>query len=159
VGPGGKLPSERELAGREGVSLMTARRALIELEREGLARRRVGAGTFVTAARAGRRRLTDPHELFHAPHCRLLPSGNPRLWLAGDTPVVEESITLAHSGELGDRPLLDFLGTPAAFASEEISAVDGNLLIRQSIYNEAQELLAVREMTVYGRPVLSTLER
>ena len=44
---GARLESERELAGRCGVSLMTARHAMKELENEGLVLRRVGAGTYV----------------------------------------------------------------------------------------------------------------
>jgi DNA-binding transcriptional regulator YhcF (GntR family) len=159
VGPGGKLPSERELASREGVSLMTARRALTELEREGLARRRVGAGTFATPARAARRRLLDPHELFQAPICRLAPATGARLWCQGDSPVVEETITLASPGELADQPLLHFLGAAASFAVEEIHAANGHLRIHQTIYTDAQELLAVRDMIIYGQPVVSTLER
>jgi GntR family transcriptional regulator len=45
--PGTRLESERELAGRCGVSLMTARHAMKELENEGLVVRRIGAGTYV----------------------------------------------------------------------------------------------------------------
>ena len=45
--PGDSVPSERELAKTHRVSLMTARHALIFLEREGLVERRRGIGTFV----------------------------------------------------------------------------------------------------------------
>jgi GntR family transcriptional regulator len=45
--PGDPVDSERELARIHGVSLMTARHALAELEREGKVVRRRGAGTFV----------------------------------------------------------------------------------------------------------------
>jgi GntR family transcriptional regulator len=43
-----RLPSERELCERFGVSRMTARQAIKELEREGLVFSRVGKGTFVS---------------------------------------------------------------------------------------------------------------
>ncbi|MFY9559963.1 MAG: GntR family transcriptional regulator [Terriglobales bacterium] len=45
--PGDAVDSERELASIHGVSLMTARHALVSLEREGFVERRRGAGTFV----------------------------------------------------------------------------------------------------------------
>jgi GntR family transcriptional regulator len=45
--PGEAVDSERDLAKIHSVSLMTARHALAELQREGLVERRRGAGTFV----------------------------------------------------------------------------------------------------------------
>jgi GntR family transcriptional regulator len=47
--PGDSVASERELAKTHKVSLMTARHALVGLEREGIVERRRGAGTFVAA--------------------------------------------------------------------------------------------------------------
>ncbi len=43
-----RLPSERELCEKFGISRMTARQALKELERDGLVFSRVGKGTFVS---------------------------------------------------------------------------------------------------------------
>jgi DNA-binding GntR family transcriptional regulator len=51
LGPGDMLPSYAELAGRAGVSLITVRRALDELERAGRVRRHQGLGTFVARPR------------------------------------------------------------------------------------------------------------
>ncbi len=48
---GARLPSERELAARYGCSLITVRRALGELVREGRLERTRGRGTFVLAPR------------------------------------------------------------------------------------------------------------
>src|SRR5512143_3199674 len=45
--PDGRLPSERELCERFGISRMTARQAIKELERDGKVFSRVGKGTFV----------------------------------------------------------------------------------------------------------------
>ncbi len=47
--PGDAVDSERKLASVHDVSLMTARHALAELEKEGVVERRRGAGTFVAA--------------------------------------------------------------------------------------------------------------
>lgn len=49
--PGDAVASERELAKLHNVSLMTARHALVGLEREGVVERRRGAGTFVASPR------------------------------------------------------------------------------------------------------------
>lgn len=45
--PGDLLPSENQLCEEYGVSLTTARRALLELVKEGIVRRRAGIGTMV----------------------------------------------------------------------------------------------------------------
>lgn len=47
--PGERLPTERDLASRYGCSLITVRRALDELAREGRLERARGRGTFATA--------------------------------------------------------------------------------------------------------------
>lgn len=49
--PGDLLPTQRELAARAGVSLITVRRALGELEREGRVAGHQGVGTFVARPR------------------------------------------------------------------------------------------------------------
>jgi len=53
--PGSKLPNERELASQLKTSRTAVRSALSIMEREGLVRRRVGAGTFLTE---------DAHQVF-----------------------------------------------------------------------------------------------
>jgi len=57
--PGDAVPSERELARVHEVSLMTARHALAEMEREGLVDRRRGAGTFVALPKIHFNRLAS----------------------------------------------------------------------------------------------------
>jgi DNA-binding transcriptional regulator YhcF (GntR family) len=147
---GAKLPSERELAGTHGVSLMTARHALAELERRGMVTRRIGSGTYVAPQGGGARRLLDPHAEFHAPVCRLA-EGGLRQWCSGKTVVAEERIWLQQDGDQGRTPLLEFLGRAGLFAVEEIEPGRDALRIRQTIYGPGQELLAVREMIVAGR--------
>ena len=53
--PGAKLPNERELAQQLKTSRTAVRSALAMMERQGLVRRRVGSGTFLT---------DDAHEVF-----------------------------------------------------------------------------------------------
>ena len=53
--PGAKLPNERELAQQLRTSRTAVRSALAMMERQGLVRRRVGSGTFLT---------DDAHEIF-----------------------------------------------------------------------------------------------
>ena len=53
--PGAKLPNERELAQQLNTSRTAVRSALEMMERQGLVRRRVGSGTFLT---------DDAHEVF-----------------------------------------------------------------------------------------------
>jgi len=57
--PGDAVPSERELARNNEVSLMTARHALAELEHDGLVDRRRGAGTFVSLPKIHFNRLAS----------------------------------------------------------------------------------------------------
>jgi GntR family transcriptional regulator len=57
--PGQVVDSERELAKAHGVSLMTARHALAELQREGLVERHRGSGTFVAPPKIQFNKLTS----------------------------------------------------------------------------------------------------
>ena len=54
IAPGDRLPPERELCGRYGCSLITIRRALTELAREGRIERTRGRGTFALKPRIER---------------------------------------------------------------------------------------------------------
>ena len=58
---GDRLPSDRDLAARYGVSYMTARRAVSSLADDGLVERRARAGTFVRAQSRERLALTTVH--------------------------------------------------------------------------------------------------
>jgi GntR family transcriptional regulator len=57
--PGELVDSERELARIHGVSLMTARHALAELQREGLVDRHRGSGTYVAPPKIEFNKLTS----------------------------------------------------------------------------------------------------
>jgi DNA-binding FadR family transcriptional regulator len=67
--PGSRLPAERELATKLGVSRASVREAIISLEIGGLVEVRIGTGIFVTASSAGRRERDvgpGPFELLSA---------------------------------------------------------------------------------------------
>ncbi|HHY93479.1 MAG TPA: GntR family transcriptional regulator, partial [Firmicutes bacterium] len=51
LGPGERIPSERELCERFGVSRTTVRQALAEAEQEGMLTRIHGKGTYAAAAK------------------------------------------------------------------------------------------------------------
>lgn len=57
---GERLPSERDLAERFGVSRMTARQAVTSLVEEGILERRVGSGTYVASRRVRERCGVQP---------------------------------------------------------------------------------------------------
>jgi GntR family transcriptional regulator len=61
--PGDRIDSERELARIHGVSLMTARHALQQLERDFVVTRHVGSGTFVSPPRIHFNKLLGFSEL------------------------------------------------------------------------------------------------
>lgn len=69
LGPGGRLPTEREFALRSGESRTTVRHALEALEAEGRVVRHVGRGTFIASPRQDGRResraveATSPAEI------------------------------------------------------------------------------------------------
>lgn len=92
---GDRLPTNDELAALAGVSLISVRRALAELERAGRVRRHQGVGTFVSAEPI----VADPLE-----------AGELRATLVGEEPpaeVVSELLDagLAKPGELVARAL------------------------------------------------------
>ena len=57
--PGTKLPSIRELAIATQVSIITVKRAYLELEREGLIHTQQGVGSFVSQANENARRSIE----------------------------------------------------------------------------------------------------
>jgi DNA-binding FadR family transcriptional regulator len=61
--PSGRIPPERELAARHGLSRTAVRRWLDELEQTGQVTRHVGRGTFVTRARPVDDADTSPAEI------------------------------------------------------------------------------------------------
>lgn len=59
LSPGDKLPSERDLAQKSGLSRMTVRQALTELVKAGMLYREQGRGTFVSAHKMQQRNISS----------------------------------------------------------------------------------------------------
>lgn len=180
--PGDKLPSERELAHRYKVSLMTARHAVTLLQQGGYVTRRVGSGTFVAPATSGGQRLQDPHELVsNKLTCRVVsvqllqddairpePMEDQscgvitRTWSSGSHRVIDEQVWLPAGTErelrkFGTTPLLAWLATDDLFARETIEAavVGGAAALRltQTLFDAAQVAVAHRVAVCNGDKV------
>jgi GntR family transcriptional regulator len=154
---GDRLPAERELAARYGCSLITIRRALDELAREGRLERAPGRGTFVTeppivrdiAARAGFADEMRARGL--EPYATIVTAGR-----APAPPVVAAALDLA-------------VGTPV-HSLERIRGADGVPLLLEHAYLSVErfpglldEDYAVRSLyevlaSRYGLPVARTRE-
>lgn len=100
--PSSAIPTERELADGYGVSRITIRKALAQLEAEGLLQRRRGAGTFVSTSsdriEKSLSRITSFSEDMEA---RGLRPGS--TWISRSTGIVtpEEALTLGLSPGAG----------------------------------------------------------
>ena len=137
--PGEAVDSERELAKIHQVSLMTARHALAELEREGLVERRRGAGTFVSPPKIQFNKLMSFTEQMAsrslAPESKILASR-----ILHSEPDIAARLSLAPmSSLLVIERLREAAGEPFAHETCYFSALQfGNLsrapLDRQSLF-------------------------
>lgn len=71
-----QLPSEKELANSNGVSIGTIRQALSAMEKEGLIRREQGRGTFVNASAINQEARTDQSNLAMEAFAIIVPEVN-----------------------------------------------------------------------------------
>lgn len=131
--PGDAVESERELAKIHTVSLMTARHALVALEREGRVQRRRGAGTFVAPPMIHFNKLTSFTELMTgrslAAFSKVLSFGT-----VNDEPDVNARLALAAGAKLIKIERLR-MGADEPFALETcyLSAADVPGLNRASL--------------------------
>jgi len=102
LGPGSKLPTERDLAILSGQGRTTVRRALEALEAEGRIVRQVGRGTFLAAAPATHPpadvRDVSPAEIFGA-RIAIEPQMMPLIVAAGSAADMEEIERCRRGGE------------------------------------------------------------
>jgi GntR family transcriptional regulator len=134
--PGSPLPSQRLLAERFGVTLMTVRQAIGLLEEEGVVATRQGSGTFV---RRG------PFAYRPGPLRSLARE------IAATGGVLATTVTVASPGRAPDG-VAERLGAAAAddvFVLERLRALDGEPLLVQRSYlpTELGSLLRAGELT------------
>ena len=140
--PGDRLPSERELAKRYGCSLITVRRALMELTREARIERTRGRGTFVLHPRIDRD-LVEPLSFNQEMQMRGL-DAETRLLAARP-----ESAGVAVATPLGLEP-----GSPTLYL-ERLRVADGEPLLLEQVHLPAERfpgLLAsdLEHQSLYG---------
>ena len=149
--PGRRLPAERELAHRLGVSRSSLREALGALEMEGRLEIRVGAGAFVMAKRAprpaGRRDAAEvsPFDVLSAR--RLVEGEAAALAARHATPAQVRAIASAFARLAADMRA-NRLGSPADREFHlRIAAASGNgalALVIERLWSEAAQPLNVR---------------
>jgi len=131
--PGDAVGSERELARLHGVSLMTARHALVGLEQDGRVERRRGAGTFVAPPKIHFNKLTSFSEQMAsrglAGYSRILSAS-----IVCDQPEISARLALPSDGRLWKIERLR-LGADEPFALETVymSAQDFPGLVRSRL--------------------------
>jgi len=144
---GDALPGEQALADEHNVSRITVRRALAELEREGLIDRRRGAGTFVALRNAVKPVVADLADVLsnivamgRATDVRLLAFG-----YHDPSPAVAEALRLA-SGERVQR-------------SVRVRLVDGEPFSYLTTHVPERIGVTYTEPELASKPLLALLER
>lgn len=144
---GEALPGEQALAAEHSVSRITVRRALAELEREGLIDRRRGSGTFVTPRHAPRPLVADLADVL-SNIAAMGRSTSVRLLAFGyqDAPAaVAEDLRLAP-GERVQR-------------SVRVRIIDGQPFSYLTTHVPERVGVTYSEAELASRPLLSLLER
>jgi DNA-binding FadR family transcriptional regulator len=147
LGPGGKLPTERDLAGQLTAPRSEIRRALALLEQDGLITRQVGRGTFLTEVAShqfnGAPPDTSPAEIMQT-----------RLLI--EPPVAMLAARLANQADL-DRVTRHLDAGGRSDSYEDFERQDAHLhrAIAQSVHNELLMSMfdvmgTARELPVWG---------
>ncbi len=147
VGPGGKLPTERELASRFDLPRNAVRKALAQLEAEGTITRHVGRGTFIADGGgfpADSLTHTSPAELMEA-RMRLEPAMAELIVINATPAEFERMETCLERAERG-AALDDFEVWDAALHQALAAATHNRFIIR--VFDMAT---AVRHQTEWGK--------
>ena len=141
--PGEQVESERELARIHGVSLMTARHALKEMEREGRVECRRGAGTFVALPKIHFNKLVSFSEHVAGrgflPHSRVLEASAGR---------ADDEIS-AHLGLVPGAEL---------FKLERLRQADAQPFAIETCYVSAEQFPGLLARSLERRSLFRTLE-
>lgn len=147
LGPGGKLPTERDLAGQLAAPRSEIRRALALLEQDGLITRHVGRGTFVTEAAS--------HQ-FHGAPPDTSPAEIMQTRLLLEPPIARLAARLANQADL-DRITAYLNAGGRSDSYEDFERHDAQLhrAIAQSVRNELllsmfDVMSTARELPVWG---------
>lgn len=147
VGPGGKLPTERELASRFGLPRNTVRKSLAQLEAEGAITRHVGRGTFLADSGgfpADSLTHTSPAELMEA-RLRLEPA-MAELIVINATPADFDRMGICLDRAERGATLDEFEVWDAALHQAMAAATHNRFMIR--VFDMAT---AVRHQTEWGK--------
>ena len=147
IGPGGKLPTERELAQRFALPRNSVRKTLAQLEAEGAITRHVGRGTFLADAGgfpADSITHTSPAELMEA-RMRLEPVLADLIVISATPADFERMDTCLDRAEHGTT-LDDFEVWDAALHQAMAAATHNRFIIR--VFDMAT---AVRHQTEWGK--------
>jgi GntR family transcriptional regulator len=132
---GHRLPTESELCNQYGVSRITVRRALAELEREGLIKRRQGVGTFISVPKI-EQQLTSFYSLTEEFRKRGL---NPRSAVE-KLVIVVPSPTISRALELPEKEKVYYLKR-LRFADEVLMAIEETYLPAKLFPGLTKEML------------------
>jgi GntR family transcriptional regulator len=142
----GTLPAEQALAAEYGVSRVTVRRALAELEQEGLISRRRGAGTFVVGGRA-KPIVADFSDVL----ANLVAMGRETAVRLLAFDYREPSAAIAQSLKLADGEKTQF--------SVRVRLIDGQPFSHLTTHVPERIGVTYTEADLAARPLLSLLER
>ncbi len=147
--PGDAVASERELARIHGVSLMTARHALADLEREGVVERRRGAGTFVAPPKIHFNRLMSYTEQMAARSLNVnskvvrfkVIDNEPEVAARLGLPMTSRLIKLERIRQAGNEP---FALETCYLSADEFSGLRRELLERGSLFSTLERDYSVQ---------------
>lgn len=141
--PGGRIPSEHQLAATFGIGRPTARQAIDMLVRKGLLTRKRGSGTFVCEAQ-------QEVDLFSL-------DGTTASFRKKGVAVETLIITPIHLRAIGSDPDNPFKGQ-AAFFLARLTLVDRMPVLMEDLYLQAALFAGIEKLDLEGRSLSAVAE-